>query len=122
MRKIKLSVFDRTFLFPYLPAKGTITSQRAVFQLVKDLSFTDEEKKKFGFEEILDKDKKPTGGSKWECSEDKEIKFTDSMIDVVVDILKKFSELGEVSLRYIPLYDKFPEVDEIDEEQLSEDK
>ena len=97
---MKLGVLDRLALLGALPKEGDFTTLKIVRQLREDLSFTEDEHKKFNFraegEQLL-----------WDNSEEKEINFGEKATDLIVSTLKQLNENKKLTEDHFNVYKAF---------------
>ena len=103
--KVSLSVLERIFLLNALPAEGDITTIRIVSDLRKEISFSETELSEWKIS------KEDSGAIEWdgEKAEEKEIDFGAKEHTIVAEALKKVSDNGKVTEKYISTYNKFSE-------------
>lgn len=100
----KLNVFERLILLNILPKEGDFTTLKIVRKLREDLSFSEEEHKKFNL-----KQDGPTVTWNTEADKPKEIPIGEKATDVIVDALKKLDKEKKLTDQHFTLYEKFIE-------------
>lgn len=101
---MELKVFDRLMLLNILPTEGNFLTLKIVTQLRQDLSFTEEELKRF---EIVQ-----DGGSvTWNriADEPKEVAIGEKATDIIVEALKKLNDTKKLTMQHYKLYERFIE-------------
>ena len=106
-----LSIRQRIVLLQLIPPQsGNLTTLRIVRKLREDLSFTEEEHKKF--------DMRPEGdGIAWdaELAQPKEIEMGEVAHRIIIDNLKAMNKRGVLPEDCLDIIDLFPEVEEKEE-------
>lgn len=99
---MKLNVLERITLMQILPQEGTYASYKIFTDLRAQLSFNEEEYKRFGMHETQ-------GQITWQKSEDRDFLFGEKAISIIQESLKKLDEAGKITLQTSTLYEKFVE-------------
>jgi len=101
---MKLNVLERMMLLSVLPKEGSFVTLKVVADLRDELSFSEEEHKKYKF--VEDK-----GRVNWNPAVDqfKEVHIGEKATDVVVEALKKLDEDKKLTMEHMSLYEKFIE-------------
>lgn len=98
---MKLNVLERLALLSVLPKEGNFATLKIVRKLREDLSFSEEEIKRFGIEDL------PDGRMTWKKEEEKEIQFGEKAIDIITKALKKLNETEQLTQDHLSVYEKF---------------
>lgn len=95
---------SRMLLLSVLPAIGNFDTLRIVRDLQSDLSFSEEEHKTIGFEEIGEV-------TRWEEERDPpvDVSVGEKATDVIVEALKQLSSKRQLRAELLPLYEHFVE-------------
>ena len=93
-----LDIKNRLLLISMLPAEGNISQMVDVYDLVRELKLSDEEKNKVAYVE---------SGSyvKWEHKDDpnKDINISSDQLKIIMDAIDKLDREGKISLEMVPL-------------------
>lgn len=107
---MKLTIHERITLSSILPVKSDFSTVRYLRTLLEALGLTEEEKKKFGYQELTDNEGNPTGAVKWNSEHAKTecgIDFGETMFNLTKETLKKLSDTKELHIGHVSLYEKF---------------
>lgn len=99
---MKLGVQERLILLGVLPQEGDFVTLKIVRQLQSDLSFSEEEIKRYNFKE----DKKRIHWDN-EDKQGKEIEIGDKAKEIIATALKKLNDTKELKMSQLSLYEKF---------------
>lgn len=95
---MKIDVKNRLLLISMLPAEGPLTQMVDVYDLVRELKLSDEEKQKISYIE---------SGSyvKWEHKDDpnKDINITSDQLKIIKEVIDKLDKEKKINLEMIPL-------------------
>lgn len=93
-----LDIRNRLLLMGMLPQKGNLPEMVDIYDLVRELKLSDEEKGQVNFVD---------GGEyiKWDYEKDpnKEISISNSQLDIIKKAINKLDSEGKISLEAIPL-------------------
>jgi len=100
---MKLDILERIVISGLLPEKGSFINLGLLRKAKEDLSFTEEEHKKFNFRSIGD------GRIEWDQTEDpvKDIQIGDVVSGMISNALKDLDAKEAIEERHISLYRKF---------------
>lgn len=99
---MELSILERIALLSILPQEGNFVVLKIVNDLRNNLSFSEEEIKKFSIKQENDL-------VTWDTSilNEKDIQIGEKATDIVVDALKKLNDSGKLTMNHFTLYAKF---------------
>lgn len=106
MKEVVLNVLERVLLigiFNNKEAKTDIETLRAILDDVKEVSFSDEEKKEINIQDVLAEDGKTVVSLKWDKSVDKTIKLSSKTVEFVLAFIKGKSDAKELGVADAPL-------------------
>ena len=106
VKATKLNVVERLMLMPLLPQEGSFVTLRLVRTLVQKIGLSAEELKEFDVKESIDGDKKIITWNK-KGDMEKELKFEDKEVEVIVKALNELNGKEKLSQREFSLYEKF---------------
>jgi len=106
--KYKLNVVERIALLNILPFEGNVVTLKIIKDLQSNLSFSEEEMKRFKMKNI----RRPDGGTfaVWDADlgeETKEIEIGDVAKDIIVEQLKALEGRKKLRMEMLTLYEKF---------------
>jgi len=99
---MKLNVLERITLMQILPSEGSYATYKILTDLRVQLSFNEEEYKRFGMKEA-------NAQITWQKSEDRDFIFGEKATSIVQDALKKLDEQGKITMQTSSLFEKFIE-------------
>ena len=102
----KISVGERMTLLGVLPKEGNFATLKVVRKLQEELSFSEEEFKKYGI--VQEKDQirwNPDVDSK----EQKDVQIGEKAADIIRDALVELDSTNKLNQQLITLYEKFVE-------------
>jgi len=101
---MKLNVLDRLLLLNILPQEANFITLKIVRNLRNDLSFSEEEHKKYKFVET-------EGRVNWNPAEDqfKEVHVGEKATDIIVEELEKLDKDKKLTMEHLSLFEKFIE-------------
>ena len=99
---MKLNVLERIMLLDVLPKEGSFVTLKIVRDLRSDLSFSEEEHKKFKFVESQ-------GRVNWNPAAEqfKEVHIGEKATDIIVEALKKLDKEKKLTEGHLTLFEKF---------------
>ena len=101
--KLKLNILERIMCMGVLPDKANFVTHKIIENLKIQLSFSEEETKKY---KIAEKE----GQITWKPTEmEKEFVFGEKATDIIQASLKQLDEKGELHRDVVSLYEKFME-------------
>ena len=106
VKTMKLNVVERLMLMPLLPQEGSFVTLRLVRTMVQKIGMSAEELKEFDIKESADSDKKIITWNK-KGDMEKDLKFEDKEIEVIVKALNDLNSKEKLSQREFSLYEKF---------------
>jgi len=106
--KYKLTVVERIALLNILPFEGNVVTLKIIRDLQSNLSFSEEEMKRFKMKNI----RRPDGSTfaVWDsdlAEETKEIEIGDVANDMIVEQLKALEARKKLRMEMLTLYEKF---------------
>jgi len=107
---VKLNIAERIALMGILPSESNVVTLRIVRDLQRDLSFTEEELKKWKIKNRI----QPDGRTlfTWDidfANETKDISIGEVAKGIIVEQLKRLSSENRLRLEVLDLYEKFVE-------------
>ena len=99
--KIKLNVLERVILLGLLPKDENYLTFKLITQLKADLSFSDEEIKKYEIKILED------GRVSWMRTGNKEIEIGETIEAMIVEKLKAVEKEKKINDENVSLYEKF---------------
>ena len=95
---MKLHIKNRLLLISILPQQGTLTEMVEIYDLVRELKLSDEEKGEVAYVE---------NGNyiKWDYEKDlnKDIQINNTQLDIIKKAINKLDKEGKINLEMIPL-------------------
>ena len=95
---MKLDIKNRLLLISILPQQGTLTEMVEIYDLVRELKLSDEEKGEVAYVE---------NGNyiKWDYEKDlnKDIQINNTQLDIIKKAINKLDKEGKINLEMIPL-------------------
>ena len=95
---MKLDIKNRLLLISILPQQGTLTEMVEIYDLVRELKLSDEEKGEVAYVE---------NGNyiKWDYEKDlnKDIQINNTQLDIIKRAINKLDKEGKINLEMIPL-------------------
>ena len=99
--KIKLNVLERITMMNLLPKETNYLTFKLLTQLKSDLSFSDEEIKKWGIKVLED------GRVMWNKSGDKQIEIGETIETMIKLKLESVEKENKINVENVSLYEKF---------------
>jgi hypothetical protein len=102
---MELTILERLLCLSILPLKGSVVSMKIVDELGKELSFTEDEMKKYSIKATDD-----GAGYTWDNSFDgavKVVEMAEYKTDIIKKALKGLDDKEEVTRELLPLFRKF---------------
>lgn len=105
---MKLSVLERLLALGILPEEGDFVTLKVIRRGKMELSFSDEELKKYKFENVPSPDGK-SQNTKWNSSveQEAEIKLGSKVISLIAEGLEKLNKDKKLKEEHYTLYEKF---------------
>lgn len=102
---MKLSITERIALLGVLPKEGNAVTLKLVRELRGDLSFSEDEIKRFSMEISAD------GSVRWDAdsAEDREYSFGDTTKGIISDSLRRSESQKQLPLTLLSLYERLIE-------------
>ena len=95
---MKLDIKNRLLLISILPQQGTLTEMVEIYDLVRELKLSDEEKGEVAYVE---------NGNyiKWDYEKDsnKDVQINNTQLDIIKRAINKLDKEGKINLEMIPL-------------------
>jgi hypothetical protein len=103
---MQLTVFERLILMSILPGEGNFVTLKIAHQLKQNLSFDEDEIKRYKFIQDMEK-----GSVVWDQSVDqmRDISIGEKAADLITDALKKLDKDSKLKEQHFGLYEKFVE-------------
>lgn len=95
-----LNVKERLLLLSMLPSEGSLTQMVDVYDLVRELKLSDDEKKQIAFKE-------DSQSITWDGDIEKEFTLSSDQISIVNSCIDKYDKEKRINIEYIPLILKF---------------
>jgi len=104
---MKLSVLERLLVLGILPEEGDYVTLKVIRRGKMELSFSEDEIKKYKFENITTEDGKMS--TKWDSTieQDSEIKLGSKVISLISEGLEKLNKDKKLTEQHYTLYEKF---------------
>jgi hypothetical protein len=102
---MKLNILERLTLLNILPEENNYVTLKIIGELKKDLSFTEEEIKRYKFKNFED------GRVTWDMKADdeKDINIGEKASDIIKESLNKLNDQKKLKEQHLTVYERFVE-------------
>jgi len=97
-----LNVGERVLLLSILPKEGSYATMKILGELRMNLSYTEEELKKWGIETNME-----AQTIKWEEDGEADIPVGEKATGIIMDALRKLDKENKLAQTMVPIYEKF---------------